>query len=143
MAPENCLQKPPGDTVNTIRKKLTPHSAFLAHVRGFYFGRIARPISSIKCATEASTPQLHTRDTMDTIISANYSNYRRFANLADAAGMPQLVSEPDATVVVTAEEYENDSPLVCRKRVCFGKEIGLDESIDVSFWSARVGVSSV
>ena len=80
---------------------------------------------------------------MDTIISANYSNYRRFAHLPDIAGMPKLVSEPVAKVVVTAEEYENDSPMGSKKSVCFGKEIRLDESIDVSFWSARVGVSSV
>ena len=113
------------------------------HVHGFYFGRIVKSIFSIKCATESSTPPLHTRDTMDTIISANYSNYRRFANLSDIAGMPKLVTEPVAKVVVTAEEYENDSPLVSRKSVCFGKEIQLDESIDVSFWSAQVGVSSV
>jgi len=84
-----------------------------------------------------------TRKTMATSISTNYANYLRFVNRPDVLSLPALVREPVARAVVTAEEYEDDSPMVQRKRVCFGKEIGLDESIDVSYWDTKPSVSPV
>jgi hypothetical protein len=84
-----------------------------------------------------------THKTMPTSISTNYANYLRFANRPDVLSLPALVREPVARAVVTAEEYEDESPMVQRKRVCFGKEIGLDESIDVSYWDTQPSVSPV
>ena len=84
-----------------------------------------------------------TRETMSTRISANHANYLCFANQPDVFSMPALVREPAALAVVTAEEYENDSPMVHRKRVCFGKEVGLDESIDVRYWDTTPSVQPV
>jgi len=80
---------------------------------------------------------------MATRISANHASYLRFANRADVYSMPALVREPAARAVVTAEEYEHDSPTVHRKRVCFGKEVGLDETIDVSYWDTTPSVQPV